>query len=1092
MDIASRSLEQAGWLNADHDHPGLAGRHDPALSTLLQLGALGCDTHLALLCCADADHHWVEAASFPPSVAEALTALAFCSHPMADAEVVQEAHRHLLAGTPVLADDGRRLGTLVIMDAVARQLSEAQRAILRRVALLAADALQKRSHGATRQPDALALTSFQMASQVAPHGVFHTDSFGNCVYANPAMLALFGMTQDALPSAAWLDRLGADDKIRVLHAWRTCALEGLASDLRVALTVPDGATLSLALRARPLAPQRRGASVAGYVDDMSQQLAQARRLDKSERLLDRIGRLAGAGGWEFNVQSQRVYWSDETCRLHGREPGHQPSFREALAYYTKEAQPIIHSEILMSINSGSSWDVELPMVTCDGRHIVVRAVGSSERENGKVVGLFGVLQDVTERVKERNALALANARLALATDAGSVGVFDIDLITGVQLWDAHMFKVFGITHEGGVVARDFWTRFVNAEERATVEHAVRSAFGAGLPVDIECQVNHADQSIHTVRGSGRLLKDATGRPVHVVGTVMDVTEAERLKTALAQQHELMRVTLKSIGDAVITTDIEERVKWLNPVAEKMTGWSSADARGARLDQLFQIVHQETRSPLPSPVTRCLLTGEMTLPGEQTMLLARDGREYGIEDSAAPIRNEHGEVLGAVLVFHDVSQQRAHSSDMRHRASHDGLTGLVNRAEFENRIQRLLTAAHADERQHALLYIDLDQFKLVNVNNGRAVGDELLQQVARVLGEGIRARDTLARLGGDEFAILLEECHAAQAARVAQQVCDRMDAFRFDHAGRRIRVGVSIGLVPIDARWENTEAILQAADTACSVAKEAGRNRVHTWFDSDSELRNRRGQVQWTSKIEYALDHDAFVLHAQRIMDINGQSKGIHAEVLLRMLADDGVSLILPGLFLPAAERFHLASRIDRWVLKNVVTWMAQRPGFTELSVLSVNLSGQSVGDRDFHAWAIALLSVAGPTICTRLCLEITETAAVTNLHDAGTFISQLHQLGVRIALDDFGAGASSFGYLKKLPIDYLKIDGQFVRNLLTDRLDEAALVSFASVASVINIPTVAEYVDSEAILAKVRTLGIHFAQGFLLHEPGPIDELWPD
>jgi EAL domain-containing protein (putative c-di-GMP-specific phosphodiesterase class I) len=306
--------------------------------------------------------------------------------------------------------------------------------------------------------------------------------------------------------------------------------------------------------------------------------------------------------------------------------------------------------------------------------------------------------------------------------------------------------------------------------------------------------------------------------------------------------------------------------------------------------------------------------------------------------------------------------------------------------------------------------------------------------------------------------------------------------------RRFRIGTSIGLVPVDRRWQTTAAIQQAADTSCYAAKEAGRNRVHVWFDTDVAVRERQFEMQWTTRIEQALDDDGFVLFAQRIEPLKDRSLGLHAEVLLRMTQSDG-ALVAPGAFLPAAERFHLASRIDRWVLRRVAEWMAALPDLARIDLLSVNLSGRSVGDRAFHRWALDLLEKAGPRVCAALCLEITETAAVTNIADAVIFIDQVRAFGVKVALDDFGAGAASFGYLKTLTVDILKIDGQFVRGLIDDPLDEVAVRCFANVAQVMGLTTVAEFVDSPAVLHKLDIMGIDFAQGYLLHRPEPLDAL---
>jgi diguanylate cyclase (GGDEF)-like protein/PAS domain S-box-containing protein len=565
-------------------------------------------------------------------------------------------------------------------------------------------------------------------------------------------------------------------------------------------------------------------------------------------------------------------------------------------------------------------------------------------------------------------------------------------------------------------------------------------------------------------------------------------EAQRMTVELANEHELLQVTMKSIGDAVITTDAYCNITWMNPVAERLTGWTALEAKGRQLTQVFHIVNEDTRALTANPVLDCLQQGKIVGLASHTLLVSRDGVEFGIEDSAAPILNAQGDTLGAVLVFHDVTAQRRLSSEMHHRATHDALTGLINRTEFETRLQRVLLKAHEDESAHALLYIDIDQFKLINDACGHAVGDQLLQQLSKLLATTVRDRDTLARLGGDEFGVILEHCTAEQARRVSQDICDRMEDFRFIHDNRRFRIGASIGLVPVDKRWAKTEAILQASDSACYAAKEAGRNRVHVWFDTDLAMRNRHGEMQWTTRIEQALDEDRFVLYAQRIESLPTAGHGIHAEVLLRMIGDQG-EVIPPGAFLPAAERFNLASRIDKWVLNHTIAWLQNLSPDTVIENLSVNLSGQSVGDKSFHVWAMESLQNAGPQICSQLCFEITETAAITNLEDAAAFIKQLRAHGMRVALDDFGAGASSFGYLKSLPVDYLKIDGQFIRDVVDDPLDDAAVRCFVDVARVLQVKTVAEFVDNPAVLERLKDIGVDYVQGYLLHKPEPLDTL---
>lgn len=722
--------------------------------------------------------------------------------------------------------------------------------------------------------------------------------------------------------------------------------------------------------------------------------------------------------------------------------------------------------------------------------------------DGEVVGLLAQVTDITGLKAAERALRLemdetlrvqallqdSLQELDRAQRLGAIGSWSWDPARDEVKWSTELFRITGRDPTAGSPSLAEQAHIYTPESFDRMRDAAVRALQQGDSYRFDMEYVRPDGRHGWVEARGEPVRDAHGAVSGLRGTVQDITERRRIQDELAQQHELMQVTLQSIGDAVITTDAAGVVVWLNPVAERMTGWLADTARGRPLTQVFHIVNEETRALTENPVATCLAQGKIVGLANHTLLISRDGAEYGIEDSAAPIRNAAGQVLGVVLVFHDVSEQRRISGEMTYRATHDLLTGLVNRAEFETRLLRVLRKAHDDETEHALLYIDLDQFKLVNDACGHAVGDQLLQQVGRLLGEAVRTRDTLARLGGDEFAIILEHCTADQALLVAQKICDRMDDYRFTHDDRRFRIGASIGLVPIDKRWSGTAAIQQAADTSCYAAKEAGRNRVHAWFDTDLAMRARHSEMQWTTRIERALDNDGFALFAQRIEGLQGDGQGLRAEVLLRMKNEDG-SHALPGIFLPAAERFHLVSRVDRWVLRQVLAWMGALPSLDAIALLSVNLSGQSVGDRAFHNWAKETLGQASAAVRSRLCLEITETAAVTNAADAALFIEAVRAEGVKVALDDFGAGASSFGYLKTLPVDFLKIDGQFIRDLNVDPLDAAAVRCFVEVAKVVGMQTVAEFVEQPAVLESLREMGVDFAQGYLIHRPEPIDWL---
>jgi diguanylate cyclase len=545
----------------------------------------------------------------------------------------------------------------------------------------------------------------------------------------------------------------------------------------------------------------------------------------------------------------------------------------------------------------------------------------------------------------------------------------------------------------------------------------------------------------------------------------------------ARQHDMLCATLRSVSDAVIATDAHANVVWLNPMAERLTGWTTLESRGQPSAKLLQTVDLDSRLPVD-----CLT------PELRSLLLSRNGQELLIESNAAAFRNEAGELQGIVFVFRDVSESSRVSRELSRQSTHDPLTGLHNRAELERHLERELHGTHQDGGEHALLFIDLDQFRVVNDTCGHAAGDLVLRQIAQLLTGALRATDMVARLGGDEFAVILRHCNPHQAHAVAQKICDRLEEYRFAHDQQRFRIGTSIGLVPVDQRWATTALILQAAEASCFAASEAGGSRVHAWREADAVLDVRHGEMQWATRIEQALDEDRFVLFAQRIEPVAEPRTGVHAEVLIRMVDFDG-KLIPPGAFLPAAERFHLATRIDRWVLKRATAWLKTVPSVELVNNLSVNLSGQSVGDPSFQCWALEMLADAGDALCKSLCFEITETAAVANMAVAASFIAKVRAAGVRVALDDFGVGASSFGYLKNFQIDYLKIDGQFIRDLLTDPLNDAAVRCFADVARVLGVKTVAEFVDQPAVLARLGEIGVDYAQGYLLHKPAPLDEL---
>ena len=561
--------------------------------------------------------------------------------------------------------------------------------------------------------------------------------------------------------------------------------------------------------------------------------------------------------------------------------------------------------------------------------------------------------------------------------------------------------------------------------------------------------------------------------------------------ALFREKELAQVTLHSIGDAVITTDASGRVSYCNPIAERLTGWEAAVASGRFLSEVFQIVHEVTRRPTQNPVERVLRDGCTAGLANHTVLISRDGTEYCIEDSAAPIRDRDHQMIGVVIVFHDVTQARSLARQLSWQARHDVLTRLVNRRQFEHDLAEAIQEVNQENQQHVLCYLDLDQFKVVNDTCGHIAGDELLRQVSRLLRSQIRAADTLARLGGDEFGVLLRRCPLEGAEVIANNLRKAIQDFRFIWQDKAFSIGVSIGLVCL----KNTNScaltdILSAADAACYAAKDRGRNRVHVYQADDSELARQRRERQWSVQIQQSLADNRFCLYRQAIVPISESdaSQSSHYEILLRMIDENG-ELVLPGSFIPAAERYKLMPAIDRWVIRTVFSYAEQTAPATSSSNVElqpllnmINLSGASISDDQFLSFLreqFDRYEVSPQTIG----FEITETAAIANLAHAIHFMQELKQLGCCFALDDFGSGMSSFAYLKTLPVDYVKIDGDFVESMTDDPTAYAIVESINQIGHVMGLKTIAESVKNAAIRARLEEIGLDYVQGYGVAKP---------
>lgn len=583
-------------------------------------------------------------------------------------------------------------------------------------------------------------------------------------------------------------------------------------------------------------------------------------------------------------------------------------------------------------------------------------------------------------------------------------------------------------------------------------------------------------------------KDGTIFPVEVTPTNMifgdqefgcsvnlDVSARVAAEKALRESEEKFRVIAETSPVAlIIHRTADGAIMFANRAAEILFHRSGASMVGSPVMTLIE--NEESRQAYSD-----IMTGKETVQGRELMLDSKDGKTRWASLSASAISLNDEQAVCCVL--QDVTEAHDLSLQLSYQAAYDPLTGLVNRREFESRLSRVIKSVGVNGAEHALCFLDLDQFKVINDTCGHIAGDELLRQLGQILKSHIRKSDTLARLGGDEFAALLENCSLSEGRRVANAIREAVQQYRFLWENKSFSVGVSIGLVPIDRPDEDLTEVMRRADTACYQAKENGRNRVHVYHADDAELAQRHGEMQWVSRITSALEQDRLQIWAQKIVSIrNPNDRRVHYELLVRMV-DEAGHIVPPGAFLPAAERYNLITRIDRWVIDHTLHWFSRHPDeYEKLKMCSINLSGQSLCNEDlcreiieyFHAYQLT---------AEKFCFEITETSAIANLNAATRFMLELRKLGCRFALDDFGSGLSSFAYLKNIPVDFLKIDGLFIRDLETDPIHLALVKSINEVGHVMGKETIAEFVENARILEKLRDLGVDYAQGYGVAKP---------
>ncbi len=778
-----------------------------------------------------------------------------------------------------------------------------------------------------------------------------------------------------------------------------------------------------------------------------------------------------------------TFVNERFCEILGYE--HDELIGHHLSDFVDEQDKALMKNQMQLRHKGIAENFELAWRAKSGEKICTLACPKGfYDEQGRFMGSFGVLTDITDRKRKEEELIESEERFRVAFEAYP------DAVSINRLEDGRFIDVNeNFTAITGFTKEEVqWKTYADLDiwhletDRTRLSALLRSD---GRVTNYEAGLRLKDGSLTTGLVSIRTI--SLHGAVCTLSIIRDIGRIKKTEDELKAVNAHVRLLLESAGEGIYGVDTEGRCTFINQSALHMIGYTDNEVKGNVIHEIVCHSHLEgSLNPIEdSPVfetfrhgTDCRVTNEV--------MWRKDGNSFPVEYSSHPIHQD-GILTGAVVVFRDVAETRAMARKMDYLATHDKLTGLINRHEFERRLRKAIESAASEDKCHVLCYLDLDQFKIVNDTCGHIAGDELLRQITMLLQRGVRQGDTLARLGGDEFGALLEQRPLDKALQIVDKMRKTVEEFRFTWDERTFVIGVSIGLVEITADIESIAAAMSAADTACYVAKDRGRNRIHIYQADDAELAQRHGEMQWVSRILNALAHQRFFLSCQPIVSRSDRNNRYsHIEMLVRMRDEHG-DVVPPSAFIPAAERYNLMSTVDRWVIESTFEWLAGQRELGKHDCCAINLSGNTLNDDyllDFIVEKFNETKIPPETIC----FEITETAAVSNLKRVVNLITKLKRIGCLFALDDFGSGMSSFAYLKNLPVDFLKIDGHFVRNIADDTIDYAMVDAINQVGHVMGIKTVAEYVESRSILEKLDMIGVDYVQGYDIATPMTLAE----
>ena len=704
----------------------------------------------------------------------------------------------------------------------------------------------------------------------------------------------------------------------------------------------------------------------------------------------------------------------------------------------------------------------------------------SEQDDGELADLAKTVNRLFDAIGERDAQIHHRNRL-FADFARTLPEIVLVHDERILLANESAAALIGLKPEQ-LVGRDAADLVKPAYRALFRKTMARRLAGENAPERIDIQLINGDEAGLWVEARSSVIEHHGRKAILTVAR--DVSYRKNLEVSLSRSKRQAQYTLESISEGIITTDNEGHIDYMNHAAETMTGTNRDNASGHRTGELFGLIDETDRRALGDPVERCLSIRRRVNMGRRALLVSRDGKhEHSVEITASPIMGPGNSISGTVVVIHDVTELRGLTRQMSYQAAHDALTGLINRREFERRLGEAMDTAHAEEAVHILAYMDLDRFKAVNDSCGHIAGDNMLREVANLIKDQVRDSDYVARLGGDEFGTLLIGCPIEKARQITSDICNAVADYRFVWQDKIFNIGISIGLVEVRHAGGSLQDVMAAADSACYVAKQRGRGQVHVYSARDEAVARERGDIQWLRRLQNALRDSRFELAIQPIIaTTSGVVSGPAVEVLIRMPDEHGRSGNSAE-FLRSAERYQLMPQIDRWVVNAVLAAInAAEIRLASQRSCSINIAGQTLSDESFLSFVVEALDHSG-VLPASICFEVTENAIFTNVQYAQRFIEVLHGIGCEFALDDFGSGLGAFSSLKHLPIDYLKIDGTYTRNLNSDEVNQEMVGAMIKLARTMQFRVVAEQVEEQEDFDWLRTAGIDFVQGNFIEAP---------